>query len=166
MTETINQRCARLCKEWETAVAEVRAGKLSPQVAGEAYDRYAAAMAERSAAQSGGAPRLADTAERRRAETRDLWRRVIGKINAEMFGSEPDASRTDASRGAPSDTGQKPDTKSIWSKAVAKANAEMTGNEACQPPSNGRPQPRSGEFLSKSMATAGKQLEQAGFKVT
>ena len=53
MTETINQRCARLCKEWETAVAGVQAGKLNSQVAGEAYDRYAAAMAERSAAQSG-----------------------------------------------------------------------------------------------------------------
>lgn len=188
MTETINQRCARLCKEWETAIAEVRAGKLSPQVAGEAYDRYAAAMAERSAAQSGDtasasaaasathAPATptsstAEIAARRRAETRDLWRRVVGQVNAAMFGRQTD-SAPNASREGTSPHGKvsklettKYDSKAIWKRAVASANAGIAGSEPRERDASSSGRRKSGDFLERAMTAAGKHLANTGFSV-
>lgn len=125
-----------------------------------------------TAASSQPAQSAAEMAARRRAETAAFWRKIVGRVNAEMFGSGPDSS-PNASGGAPLNSGQKPksnpSSREVWRRAISAANAAIAGNEPSasregQASSNGRPQTGS-DFLSGTITAAGKQLKDAGFAV-
>lgn len=108
-----------------------------------------------------------DVAARRRAASRALWGRIIGKVNAEMFGSQTDSAPNASREGTSShDKAPKPDSKAIWKRVVAAANAGIAGGEpSASRESQASPDSRrqTGDFLSRAMTKASKLLKDAGY---